>query len=404
MERNMAIRITRDGDDGIEELTVGNEIIGRISEEPIYVTKPNLPPLEKLYPSLVAIWNRKILTNGGPFHQEFEMKLAEFLRVKHVNLFANATLALIVGLEALRIGGEVITTPYSFVATTHALQWNGITPVFCDIDPQTMNIDADKIEALITPRTTAIMPVHVYGHPCETKKIQSIADRYGLKVIYDAAHAFGVTMNDRNLLLEGDMSILSFHGTKLFTTFEGGAIVTKDSTLKKRIDFLKNFGFADEVTVVGPGINGKMNELQAAVGLLGLEIVGDEIVKRRSIAQTYRSCLDLVKGIATFEPPGDVSYNYSYFPILVDEEEFGVSRDEVYERLKECNVFARRYFYPLISNMPPYRGLPSASKENLPIANEIASRVLCLPIYGELELRDVRSICDCIRNVAAGRP
>jgi dTDP-4-amino-4,6-dideoxygalactose transaminase len=267
-----------------------------------------------------------------------------------------------------------------------------------------MNIDADKIEALITPRTTAIMPVHVYGHPCETKKIQSIADRYGLKVIYDAAHAFGVTMNDRNLLLEGDMSILSFHGTKLFTTFEGGAIVTKDSTLKKRIDFLKNFGFADEVTVVGPGINGKMNELQAAVGLLGLEIVGDEIVKRRSIAQTYRSCLDLVKGIATFEPPGDVSYNYSYFPILVDEEEFGVSRDEVYERLKECNVFARRYFYPLISNMPTYRGLPSASKENLPIANEIASRVLCLPIYGELELRDVRLICDCIRNIAAGRP
>jgi dTDP-4-amino-4,6-dideoxygalactose transaminase len=390
------------GDDKVIKPLSDNDVMMKVSDEPIYVTRPNLPPLERLYPSLEAIWNDKILTNNGPFHQQFERKLGEFLEVEHVNLFTNATLALIVGLEALRISGEVITTPYSFVATTHALQWNGITPVFSDIDEETLNLDPDKIEALITPRTSAIMPVHVYGRPCETRRIQAIADKYGLKVIYDAAHAFGVQLKNENLFLQGDMSILSFHGTKLFTTFEGGGIITKDEKLKKRIDFLKNFGFADEVTVVGPGINGKMNEFQAAVGLLGLEFVREEIEKRMAIAEAYFDMLESVRGITTFRPPNDISYNYAYFPILIDEEEFGASRDSVYEELKKNNVFARRYFYPLISNMPTYRGLPSAGRENLPKANKIAERVLCLPIYGALELQHVHSICDVIRNTQAG--
>ena len=381
-----------------------HEVDAKINEEPIYVTKPNLPPLDKLYKSLEEIWSSGILTNNGSFHQSFEKELAKYLDVEHVNLFANATLALIVGLEALRISGEVITTPYSFVATTHALQWNGITPVFCDIDEKTFNIDSNKIEPLITPRTSAIMPVHVYGRPCDVHRIQAIADKYGLKVIYDAAHAFGVKMNESNLLLHGDMSVLSFHGTKLFTTFEGGAIVTKDEKLKKRIDFLKNFGFADEVTVVGPGINGKMNEFQAALGLLSLEIVKDEIERRRLVAAKYLSLLGNIRGIKTFAPAEDFSYNYAYFPILVDEQEFGSSRDEVYEDLKRHNVFARRYFYPLISDMPTYRNLPSAGRERLPVASRIAEQVLCLPMYGALEPQTVELICECILNSPAGRP
>ncbi len=382
----------------MEEPVIETELSTIASEEEIYVTRPNLPPLESLLPSLAAIWESGRLTNNGPFHRRFENELGKHLGVGNVNLFSNATLALIVGLEALRILGEVITTPYSFVATTHALQWNGITPVFCDIDERTFNIDPDKIEALITTRTSAIMPVHVYGRPCEVDKIQAIADKYGLKVIYDAAHAFGVTMKDKNLLLEGDMSILSFHGTKLFTTFEGGAIITRDEKLKKRIDFLKNFGFADEVTVVGPGINGKMNEFQAAVGLLGLQIVQDEISKRKSVAEAYHKRLDGVRGIKTYAAPDEVSYNYAYFPILIDEEEFGASRDEVYERLKRHNVFARRYFYPLISDMPTYRNLPSAGREHLPVAGRVADHVLCLPMYGTLEPKSVHAICNCIRN------
>ncbi|MFZ1083214.1 MAG: DegT/DnrJ/EryC1/StrS family aminotransferase [Candidatus Kryptoniota bacterium] len=383
----------------MEELLLEAETLTQVIDERIYVTRPNLPPLEKLYPMLAAIWESKIVTNNGPFHKRFENELAKYLEAEYVNLFANATLALIVGLEALRISGEVITTPYSFVATTHALQWNGITPVFCDIDEKTLNIDPDKIEPLITPNTSAIMPVHVYGRPCDTDKIQAIADKYGLKVIYDAAHAFGVRVKDKNLFLHGDMSVLSFHGTKLFTTFEGGAIVTKDDKLKKRIDYLKNFGFADEVTVVGPGINGKMNELQAAIGLLGLEIVQEEIEKRKIIARTYLDSLDGIRGITTFVLPDDVSYNYAYFPILIDGNDSGVSRDKIYEGLKKHNIFARRYFYPLISNMPSYRILPSACKENLPTANKVAEQILCLPIYGELEIRSVRFICNCIKNI-----
>lgn len=370
-----------------------------ISQNPIYITRPNLPPLEKLQPYLEEIWNNRILTNNGPFHQRFEKELGNYLEVEQVNLFANATLALVVGLQALHITGEVITTPFSFVATTHALKWNGITPVFCDIEEKTLNIDPNKIEALITPTTTAIMPVHVYGHPCDTEKIQRIADNYGLKVIYDAAHAFGVKVENKNLLLEGDMSILSFHGTKLFTTFEGGAIITKDEKLKKRIDFLKNFGFADEVTVIAPGINGKMNELQAVIGLLGLEIVDDEIKNRKKVYDYYLNKLKNVKGIKIFEEFPSVKHNHAYFPILIDEKDFEVNREQVYEELKNNNIFSRRYFYPLISNMPSYRALLSANKDNLPVANKIAEQILCLPIYGKLELDAVINIVEKLQNI-----
>jgi len=364
--------------------------------EPIYVTRPNLPPLEKLHPYLEQIWQNKILTNNGPFHQKFEKKLAKYLNVEHINLFANATLALVVGLQALRITGEVITTPFSFVATTHALKWNGITPVFCDIEEKTMNIDPNKIEALITPKTTAILPVHVYGHPCDTEAIQDIADKYGLKVIYDAAHAFGIKIQNKNLLLEGDMSVLSFHGTKLFTTFEGGAIISKDEKLKKRIDYLKNFGFADELTVIAPGINAKMNEFQSVIGLLSLEIVEEEIANRKKTAETYFEMLKEIKGIRVFNNFDGYDYNYAYLPVLIDENEFGVSREKVYDELKKHNIFARRYFYPLISNMPTYRSLPSAAKENLTVANRIGEQVLCLPIYGSLHYEDITKICEII--------
>ena len=367
---------------------------------PIFVTKPNLPPLEKLQPYLEEIWKNKILTNNGPFHQQFEKELEKYLVVEHVNLFANATLALVVGLQALRITGEVITTPFSFVATTHALKWNGITPVFCDIEEATLNIDPYKIEALITPKTTAIMPVHVYGHPCNTNKIQNIADKYGLKVIYDAAHAFGIKMNNKNLFLEGDMSVLSFHGTKLFTTFEGGAIISKDEKLKKRIDYLKNFGFADELTVIAPGINGKMNEFQSVIGLLSLEIVEEERANRKKVARTYFELLKNIKGIKVFDNFDDYKYNHAYFPVLIDETEFGISREKVYEELKKQNIFARRYFYPLISEMPTYRSLPSAAQENLPVANKIGEQVLCLPIYGNLSINDVKVINNIIRQLS----
>jgi dTDP-4-amino-4,6-dideoxygalactose transaminase len=367
-------------------------------DEPIYVTRPNLPSLEKLQPYLEKIWANKILTNNGPFHQSFEKELCNYLQVEHINLFANATLALVVGLQSLRITGEVITTPYSFVATTHALKWNGITPVFCDIDLHNFNIDPDKIEALITPKTTAILPVHVYGHPCDTEKIQKIADKYGLKVIYDAAHAFGVSVKNKNLLLEGDMSILSFHGTKLFTTFEGGAIISKDKKLKERIDFLKNFGFADEVTVIAPGINGKMNEFQAAIGLLQLEIVDEEISDRKKIYSHYIEKLGNVKGLTVFKEFQEVKHNYSYFPVLIDEKEFGISREKVYDELKKNNIYARRYFYPLISNFPSYRSLPSADKNNLVAANKISDQILCLPVYGTLELYQVDKIIEIITS------
>jgi len=361
-------------------------------EKPIFVTQPFLPPLEEFVEYLQKIWQSKILTNNGQFHQQFEKELCEYLGVKYISLFSNGTLALITALQALRISGEVITTPYSFVATTHSLWWNGIKPVFVDIEPDYYNINPDKIEAAITPQTTAILPVHVYGNPCQVDKIQKIADTYGLKVIYDAAHTFGVKINDNSVSNFGDLSVLSFHATKVFTTFEGGAIICHDEKTKKRIDFLKNFGFANEITVVAPGINAKMNEIQAAFGLLQLKYVDEAIAKREIISNLYRKKLTGIKGLKVMHDIQNVKHTYPYFPILIDPIDFGANRDEIYNRLKEKNIFTRRYFFPLISDFPTYKGLPSASTDNLPIATKIAKEILCLPIYPNLSIEDADKI------------
>jgi len=353
------------------------------NKNPIYVTQPYLPPLEEFIPYLEKIWENKWLTNNGPFHQQLEQALCEYLGVKHLSLFTNGTIALVTALQALRITGEVITTPYSFVATAHSLLWNSITPVFADIDPETCNLDPDKIEQAITPHTTAIMPVHCYGNPCDVEKIQRIADTYGLKVIYDAAHAFGVKYKGESLLRHGDLSILSFHATKVYNTFEGGAIVCPDAKTKQRIDYLKNFGFADEVTVMAPGINGKMSEVNAAFGLLQLKHVDAAIARRGEIDALYRQGLSAVKGITCLTVSTDTDRSFSYFPILVGRD-YHLSRDGLYSKLKEHNIYARRYFFPLISDMSMYRGLPSANQSNLPVAESIAQKVLCLPIYPDL--------------------
>ena len=361
----------------------------------IYVTQPLLPPLEEFKPYLEKIWESKWLTNGGPFHQELEEKLANHLGVKHISLFANGTLALVTALQALRITGEVITTPFSFVATAHSLLWNGIKPVFADIEPDTFNLNPEMIEAAITPQTTAILPVHVYGNPCYVEKIQKIADTYGLKVIYDAAHAFGVNYNGESLLKHGDLSILSFHATKVFNTFEGGAIICPDAKTKKRIDDLKNFGFHDELTVVAPGINGKMNEMQAAFGLLQLQYIDDAINQRHEIDKFYRKELSFVPGLSCPPLSTQASSNYSYFPVMV-KEDYPLSRDELYEKLREHKINARRYFYPLISDFPMYRGMLSAKHVNLPVAIKAANEVICLPIYPGLQDEYVKLICDLI--------
>jgi len=366
-------------------------------EKPIYVTQPFLPSLEEFMPYLEQIWESKWLTNGGPFHQELEKKLADYLGVDHLALFANGTLALVTALQALRITGEVITTPFSFVATAHSLLWNGIKPVFVDIHPETFNLDPERIEAAITPQTTAIMPVHVYGRPCDVEKIQKIADIYGLKIIYDAAHAFGVNYKGESLLKHGDLSILSFHATKVFTTFEGGAIVCPDAKTKNRIDDLKNFGFADEVTVVAPGINGKMNEVQAAFGLLQLKHIDKAIARRREIDAQYREQLSPIPGISCMPLPAETIYNYAYFPVLI-EKEYPLSRDELNDNLRLHGIFPRRYFYPLISEFPMYRGLPSAAQSNLPIAKKISSQILCLPIYPVLENESIERIISIIKG------
>lgn len=365
---------------------------------PIYVTQPALPPLDELMPYLESIWENKILTNGGPYHQMLEQALCDYLGVKHLCLFANATIALITAMQSLRIQGEVITTPYSFVATAHSLLWNGIKPVFVDIDPRTYNLDPDKIEAAITPQTSAIMPVHCYGRPCDVDRIQRIADNYGLRLIYDAAHAFGVKHKGTSLLNFGDLSILSFHATKVFNTFEGGAIICPDAKTKLHIDHLKNFGFVDEVTVVAPGINGKMSEFNAALGLLQLKKIEANLLARAQIADRYRELLADVKGISCASEMPDTIPNNSYFPILVGND-FTVSRDRLFDALRENDVFARRYFYPLITDFPMYRGLPSAAHANLPVSREIASQVMCLPIYPDLQLDQVDFITDIIRNV-----
>jgi dTDP-4-amino-4,6-dideoxygalactose transaminase len=362
-------------------------------EKPIYVTQPSLPPLEEFMPYLEQIWDNKILTNGGPYHQQLEQALCEYLGVEHLALFSNGTIALITALQALRITGEVITTPYSFVATSHSLLWNGIKPVFVDIDPATFNLDPARIEAAITPQTTAIMPVHCYGQPCDVEAIQRIADIYNLRVIYDAAHAFGVRTAQGSVLTHGDLSVLSFHATKVFNTFEGGAIVCPDAKTKQRIDHLKNFGFVNETTVVAPGINGKMSEINAAFGMLQLRHVDGAIARRREIDAQYRKGLAGVRGLRFgLNMAEQVSApNYSYFPILVDPE-YGLSRDALYDALKAEGIYARRYFYPLITDFPMYRGLPSAQRDNLPAATQAAARVLCLPIYPALTDADVERV------------
>jgi len=368
--------------------------------KPIYVTQPYLPPLEEFIPYLEEIWENKWLTNNGPFHQQLENELCSYLGVDHLALFTNGTIALVTALQTLRITGEVITTPFSFVATAHSLLWNGLTPVFVDIDPISCNLDPEKIEQAITPRTTAIMPVHCYGTPCNVERIQQIADTYGLKVIYDAAHTFGVKYKGESLLNHGDLSILSFHATKVFNTFEGGAIVCPDAKTKQRIDYLKNFGFADEVTVMAPGINGKMSEINAAFGLLQLKHVDTAIAKRGEIDELYRQGLSTVKGITCLNVPADTERTFSYFPVLVGSD-YPLSRDELYSRLKEQNVHARRYFYPLISDMPMYRGLSSADQSNLPVAEALSQQVLCLPIFPELMQSDLDLIVKCIAGDVA---
>lgn len=362
----------------------------------ITVTSPLLPNLDDFNEMLKQIWASKWITNNGSFHRQLEKELAAYLKVPYISLFTNGTLPLITALQALRITGEVITTPYSFVATTHALWWNGIKPVFVDIDPATGNIDPERIEAAITPKTTAIMPVHVYGKPCDTKRIQEIADQYGLKVIYDAAHAFGVEVDGESVLNAGDLSTLSFHATKVYNTVEGGAMVMHDEKMKKRIDYLKNFGFANETTVVGPGINSKMDEVRSAYGLLNLKQVDAAIEARHQVAIKYREALRNVEGITFFDDMPGVRHNYSYFPIFVDEKKYCMTRDELYFKMKEQNVLGRRYFYPLISEFTTYRGLDSARPDNLPNAHKMADSVICLPMHHTLSDEDVERILNCI--------
>lgn len=398
-----------------------------MSDKLITVTSPLLPDLDEFHEMLKQIWAKKWITNNGDFHKQLESALAEYLKVPYVSLFTNGTLPLLTALQALRITGEVITTPYSFVATTHSIWWNGCKPVFVDIDPKTGNIDPDKIEAAITPRTTAIMPVHCYGKPCDVRRIKEIADRYGLKVIYDAAHAFAleipkneddykVAFDEANNVLHpstatkkadvetesilnwGDMSTLSFHATKVYNTIEGGAMIMHDEATKKRIDYLKNFGFANETTVVGPGINSKMDEMRSAYGLLGLKMVDTAIESRQRVANYYRETLRDVEGITFYEDMPGVRHNYSYFPIFIDAEKYGTTRDELYFKMKEQNILGRRYFYPLISEFSTYRGLESARPENLPNAHRMADSVICLPMHHELSEEDQVRILSFIKK------
>ena len=362
----------------------------------ITVTSPLLPDRAEFELMLKEIWDSKWITNNGQFHKQLEKALCEYLKVPYISLFTNGTLPLLTALQALRITGEVITTPYSFVATTHSIWWNGCRPVFVDIEESTCGIDPDKIEAAITPHTTAIMPVHCYGKPCDMERIQAIADKYGLRVIYDAAHAFGVEVNGKSVLEQGDMATLSFHATKVYNTLEGGALVMHDEQTKKRIDFLKNFGFAGETEVVAPGINSKMDEVRAAYGLLNLRQVDDAIEKRHQVAIKYRAALRNVKGVRFFDDMPGVRHNYSYFPIFINAEEYGMTRDELYFKMKEQGVLGRRYFFPLISTFSTYRGLPSAAPDNLPVATRIANEVICLPMHHVLSDEEVNRILDLI--------
>lgn len=366
-------------------------------KDAITVTSPLLPPLDELQEMMKDIWEKKWITNLGEYHQRLEVALAEYLGVPYISLFTNGTLPLIAALQALDIrDGEVITTPYSFVATSHALWWNGLVPVFADIRESDCNLDPERIEAAITPHTKAIMPVHVYGNPCDMEAIRKIAVKHGLKVIYDAAHAFGVSQNGKSVLLEGDLSTLSFHATKVFNTLEGGALVSHSAEMKQKIDYLRNFGFEDETTVVGPGINGKMDEVRSAYGLLNLRQVDDAIEKRHQVALRYRNALRNVEGIRFLDDIEGVKHNYAYFPVFVDAERYGMTRDELYFKMKEQGVLGRRYFYPLISTFSTYRELPSARPENLPIATKLANQVICLPMHHALSESDVDKVINLI--------
>lgn len=372
--------------------------------EPVYVTRPTMPALDEYTDYLRGIWERRWLTNEGILHQELERRLCEYLEVEHMSLFCNGTIALLVALNALRINsGEVITTPFTFPATAHVLYWNGIRPVFCDIDEATCNLEPNRIERLIGPDTKAILAVHVYGTPCDVDAIRAIADRHGLRVIYDAAHGFGVKYRGRSILEYGDLSMLSFHATKLFTTIEGGALVSRTAAQQHRINFLKNFGIAGEEEVIGPGINGKMDEFQAAFGLLHLRMVEEEMARRKAVATIYRERLAHVPGLRLLQESADTQPNYGYFPVLIDAGEYGTSRDELFRVLRSCNIIARKYFYPLVSRASCYAALPSADPAKLPVAERTASRVLCLPIYGTLEIPTVQRICDILQACGPGR-
>lgn len=368
-------------------------------DQPIYVTRPLLPDLSRMTEKLREIWESKWLTNNGLQHSLLEQKLQEVLKVPYLSPFNNGTIALIVGCQSLRLTGEVITTPFTFPATPHVLTWNNIKPIFCDIDPVTMNIDPKKIESMITPQTTGILGVHIYGTPCDVVKIQEIADKYGLKVVYDAAHAFAVEINGVGIGNFGDLSMMSFHATKLFHTAEGGVLLFRDVNLKARIELLKNFGLKNEEEVVMPGINGKMNEIQAALGLLVLEYVEEERRKRQILLNTYRRCLQDIPGITLLPELPNVTSSYQYFVIRIDQELFGISRDDVYDKFKHYNVFTRKYFYPLCSDYPCYKYLPSSNSANLPVANTVAKQVLSLPFYGGLSVDDVEKICNILLSL-----
>lgn len=370
---------------------------------PVTVTQPFLPPLEEFIPFLEQIWNNRTLTNGGPLHQQLEAALCDYLGVPHISLFNNGTIALMTALQTLRITGEVITTPFTFVAGAHALAWNGLTPVFADIDDTTLNLDPARIEAAITSRTTAIMPVHCYGTPCDVAAIQSIADAYGLRVIYDAAHAFGVRQHGQSILPAGDLSVLSFHATKVFNTFEGGAIVSPTAATKQRIDRLKNFGFMNEVSVTESGLNGKMSEVNAAFGMLQLKYVDSAIARRAQIDAHYRRQLSGVPGLRIVPNEGQFRANFSYFPVRIGPD-YGLSRDALQEALRDAGILARRYFYPLVSRFVPYRDLPSAAPENTPVAMRAAHEVLCLPIHTGMSDDDVHRVVTIVQEAGACAP
>jgi len=367
-------------------------------EKPIYITRPLLPDKEEVYRKIDEIWNSKWLTNLGYQHQEFEIALKECLGVPNISLFCNGTLALQLACQALRLSGEVITTPFTFAATPHVLYWNRITPVFSDIDPYTFNLDPDRIEGMITPNTTAILPVHVFGYPCNIDRIQEIADRYGLRVIYDAAHSFGVEVNGEKIGNFGDIAMFSFHATKIYHTIEGGALTFRNSTLIERLSFAKNFGFKDEENIVVPGINAKMNELQAAIGLLMLKVVNKEIEKRKMLTSIYRKRLKSIKGIEFRDDMPKVKHNYYNFVVTINEEKFGMSRDDLYKRLKGYNIYTRKYFYPLCSQFQCYRHYPSSSPKNLPVAEKISKKVLSFPLYGDLQIEDIHKICNIVQE------